>query len=95
VEILSPYTRRRDWNQKRAFYLEDCKVGEYWVADPDDTSITRVRAGEEDTSARDALVWHPRGSSRALVVNVEKVFRYSRQTMPVRIRALRDHTARE
>jgi len=33
VEVLSPSTRRRDFNQKRQFYL-DVGVEEYWIVDP-------------------------------------------------------------
>jgi hypothetical protein len=39
VEILSPYSRRRDREAKREFYIDDRKIGEYWIADPDDSTI--------------------------------------------------------
>ena len=34
VEILSPSTARRDWNEKRDLYAK-YGVGELWIADPD------------------------------------------------------------
>ena len=34
VEILSPSTSRRDWNEKRDLYAK-YGVGELWIADPD------------------------------------------------------------
>ena len=34
VEILSPSTSRRDWNEKRDLYAK-YGVGEFWIADPD------------------------------------------------------------
>jgi Uma2 family endonuclease len=74
VEILSPTTRRRDRREKRDFYLDDCHVGEYWIVDPEDSTITRVRAGEGDDIARHELVWYPRGASRALTVELSSVF---------------------
>jgi Uma2 family endonuclease len=74
VEILSPTTRRRDRREKREFYLDDCRVGEYWLVDPEDSTITRMRAGESDDVARHELVWHPRDASRALTVELSSVF---------------------
>jgi Uma2 family endonuclease len=74
VEILSPSTRRRDRREKRDFYLEDVGVGEYWIVDSEDSTITRVRAGEGDDVVRQELVWHPRDASRALTVELSSVF---------------------
>jgi Uma2 family endonuclease len=74
VEILSPSTRRRDRQEKREFYLDDCRADEYWIVDPEDSTITRVRAGEGDVIARAQLDWHPREASRALTVQLSSVF---------------------
>ena len=38
VEILSPSTSRRDWNEKRDLYAKH-GVGELWIADPDERVV--------------------------------------------------------
>ena len=39
VEILSPATRRRDLEEKRALYAR-FGVREYWIVDPNDETVT-------------------------------------------------------
>ncbi len=47
VEILSPSTSRRDWNEKRDLYAK-YGVGELWIADPDERVVwvMALRDGE-------------------------------------------------
>ena len=47
VEILSPSTSRRDWNEKRDMYAK-YGVGELWIADPDERVVwvMALRDGE-------------------------------------------------
>jgi Uma2 family endonuclease len=73
VEVLSPATRRRDVLQKRDFYRR-IGVAEYWVVDPEERTITSVAADRADRIARDTIVWHPRGASDALTVQLSDVF---------------------
>ena len=56
VEVLSPFTRRRDLLQKREYYL-DAGVGEYWVLDGERREIRVIRRGVDDLLIGDALVW--------------------------------------
>jgi Uma2 family endonuclease len=73
VEILSPYTRRRDHEQKRSFYLE-LGVPEYWIVDPNDVSIRIIRRGHEDRVVREQIVWLPSGASALLTFDIAAVF---------------------
>ncbi len=74
VEVLSPYTRRRDQEQKRDHYM-NVGVPEYWIIDPDGQTVTRVRPGMRDEVAYDKLTWFPGGVSEALVLEVASLFR--------------------
>jgi Uma2 family endonuclease len=58
IEVLSPYTRRRDRGPKRDFYM-DSGVGEYWIVDPDDECVTIVHRGRDDVTVRDQVAWLP------------------------------------
>lgn len=73
VEVLSPYTRRRDLMPKRSLYL-DAGVGEYWIVDPDRRVIRVVRRGGADAVAEHTLTWHPPGASDPLVIDVRALF---------------------
>jgi len=73
VEVLSPATRRRDFNQKRQFYL-DVGVEEYWIVDPERRTITSIRRDRADATAHDRLSWFPAGASAALEIMVAEVF---------------------
>ena len=74
IEILSPTTRRRDREQKRSFYIEE-GVAEYWIVDPEEKAITRVRPGEKDEHIVDRLLWSPSGASEVLMVEVGSMLR--------------------
>src|SRR5688572_20517627 len=58
VEVLSPSTRRRDFNQKRSFYA-DLDIPDYWVVDPESRVVHVFRPGNESLVVSDALQWHP------------------------------------
>jgi len=73
VEILSPTTRRRDREQKRAFYM-DAGIPEYWIVDAELRTITRVRVGLPDAVESERLAWSPAGATEELVVDVSAVF---------------------
>ena len=45
VEILSPSTAGRDRTLKRSLYARH-GVGEYWLVDPDDETVTVMALGE-------------------------------------------------
>lgn len=73
VEVLSPYTRRRDREQKRDHYM-DVGVREYWIVDPDAQVITQVRPSMSDQVVRDKLAWLPAGVTAPLVLEVQSLF---------------------
>ncbi len=73
VEIVSPYTRRRDQVQKRSLYM-DAGVGEYWLVDPEQRTIVIVKAGEPDRIAREQLTWTPAGASSQLYIELAELF---------------------
>lgn len=72
VEILSGYTRRRDFSQKKELYL-DAGVAEYWIVDPETREITVVTAGANRV-AHDRLTWSPLGAGQPLTVDVAAIF---------------------
>ena len=76
IEIVSPYTRRRDAMQKRELYL-DASVEQYWIVDGEERSITVVQLGEEDVVARDRMVWQPTRVSEPLTFALTRVFEAS------------------
>jgi Uma2 family endonuclease len=73
VEIISPWSRRRDLEYKRAFYLE-AGVGEYWIVDPTSRSVRVVRPGREDVVVTGTLEWRPAGGSGPFVFDVGEIF---------------------
>ena len=73
VEIISPGTRRRDHEQKKAFYLE-AGVAEYWIVDPEGSNITVVRPGNNDRVEEDRVEWRPPGREAVLTVSIDEVF---------------------
>lgn len=72
VEILSDHTRRRDLNEKKAFYLE-AGVADYWVVDSQDRTVRTFHRGGAAVETRQ-LAWHPVGASVALIVDVDDIF---------------------
>lgn len=74
VEVLSPFTRRRDRHLKRFFYLDTVKVSEYWVVDPDTRVAIIARPGFDDVVADAKLTWLPERSSEPLSIDVQALF---------------------
>jgi Uma2 family endonuclease len=72
VEVLSPYTQRRDFQEKRDLYL-DAGVPEYWIVDPESRSIT-VISRKGAACVADHLTWTPGGSAAPLTFDVVEVF---------------------
>jgi Uma2 family endonuclease len=70
VEVLSPYTRSRDFGAKREFYAR-AGIPEYWVVDPLERQITRIRSGSPDEVATDRLLWKPTGVEAGIVVAID------------------------
>ncbi len=70
VEVLSDATRQRDLRQKRAFYMEDARVPEYWIVDIDARVIRVVRPGHADLVVGDTITWQPGGAGRPLTFRV-------------------------
>lgn len=73
VEILSATTRRRDNEQKRAFYLR-IGVAEYWMVDSASRSICVVRPHADDRVADALLLWHPERAREAMRLDVVEYF---------------------
>ena len=73
VEIISPWSRRRDQEYKRAFYLE-AGVAEYWIVDPTSRSVRVVHPERDDVVATRELEWAPAGVARPLVLDVSAIF---------------------
>ena len=68
VEVFSPSTRRRDLMQKKDFYIDDGRIAEYWMVDPERREITVARPDEPDRTATDTLGWHPSGTPEPLTI---------------------------
>jgi Uma2 family endonuclease len=73
VEITSPSTRRREHEQKRAFYLT-IPVSQYWVVDADARSILVIQPERPDVVETSTLSWRPIGAAEALVIDVQRLF---------------------
>ena len=73
VEVISPGTRRRDREQKKAFYRE-AGVTEYWIVDPERRNVTVVRVREDDHVQGDRVEWRPPGREAMLTVAVDNLF---------------------
>jgi Uma2 family endonuclease len=72
-EVISESTRRRDRLQKREFYLA-AAIGEYWIVDGEQRTVSTVRAGHDEVVERDRLVWLPAGVSVSLTIDLEDLF---------------------
>lgn len=73
VEVLSPTTAHRDQRAKRQLYLE-IGVAEYWMIDPERSSIRVVRAGTPDLVTSTEYIWRPSGAEHGLAINVAALF---------------------
>ncbi|MGH7637272.1 MAG: Uma2 family endonuclease [Gemmatimonadaceae bacterium] len=73
VEVLSPSTRRRDFHQKRSFYM-DVGIPEYWVVDPEERVVHVFAAGGEPRVESDVLRWRPTGTTEPLEIALPELF---------------------
>jgi Uma2 family endonuclease len=73
IEVLSPYTRRRDYVHKRQWYQE-IGVDEYWIVDAEDRAITVIRSGMDDVRVSETLQWQPAGADAPLELRVAQLF---------------------
>jgi Uma2 family endonuclease len=76
VEVVSGSSRLRDYNQKRAYYLE-LGIPDYWIVDGQRREITVVRHGAADVTISDMLTWHPHGAGEALQIDLRRMFQDS------------------
>jgi Uma2 family endonuclease len=74
VETISGSTRRRDHEQKHAFYV-DLGIPEYWIIDGGERTVRVVRGAEGTEVIRDVLRWSPLAATQPLVVDVAALFR--------------------
>ena len=74
VEVASPYTRRRDREEKHDFYIHDARIAEYWIVDTEGQTITSVRAGAEDRTFAETMTWAPAGAAEPLTFAISYVF---------------------
>ena len=74
VEVHSRTTRRRDLNQKRAYYLDDVGVPEYWMVDRESRTVRVARARQADEIVAGVLTWRPEGAARPLEFDVARLF---------------------
>jgi len=74
VEVLSPSTKRRDRDLKRAFYAR-IGVAEYWIVDPTARLIERWRSGAT-AAVRESgnLVWQPEGAAKPFTIDLPAFF---------------------
>lgn len=75
VEIISPSSARMDRVKKQRLYAE-IGIPEYWCVDPEARVIHRWITGDPRPEQIDcSLRWTPPGSTHALELDVEAVFR--------------------
>ena len=73
VEIHSPYTGRRDREEKRDLYAR-AGVEEYWMIDPEERTLTSVRTGHATLTVAAEMRWWPTGAVAPLLFDVATVF---------------------
>ena len=73
VEILSSYTRRRDFNEKKNLYL-DAGVAEYWIVDSVARTITIAKPGQSVRVAGRQMTWPPAGAALPLTFEIASIF---------------------
>jgi Uma2 family endonuclease len=74
VEIASLGTRAIDLGRKRALYIDEAGIPEYWIVDGDTRTVRSCAPGRDDIVCDDRLTWHPAGATAALVVPVAAIF---------------------
>ena len=73
IEVLSPYSVRRDQVKKRDLYG---RMGtEYWIVDPEGRTVERcLPGGAASTIHRDRIVWNLVGALEPLVIDLPELF---------------------
>lgn len=52
----------------------EAQIPEYWIVDPEQSTITVNRPGDSSGTTRDTLVWQPSGAPQPLAIDVANVF---------------------
>jgi len=73
VEVLSAYTRHRDFNEKKELYL-DAGIDEYWIVDSEDATIAIAKPGQAVRIERVRMTWAPVGAEFPLKFEVAALF---------------------
>jgi Uma2 family endonuclease len=73
VEVVSASSRRIDYLLKRESYAER-GAAEYWIVDPEQRAVLRVRSGLPDERCTDELHWQPRGEVERLTIDLVALF---------------------
>lgn len=73
IEVLSPWSVRRDRFKKRDLYAR--MNAEYWIVDHDARSMERFIPGTTTGQlCLDRLVWQPTGAEHALAIDLPEFF---------------------
>jgi Uma2 family endonuclease len=73
VEVVSPSTRRRDYERKRELYVAQA-IPDYWIVDGDAHTITVVQPARDAPTVTDAVTWAPAGAREPLTFPLSRVF---------------------
>ena len=73
VEVVSPSTRRRDFNQKRSFYA-DLGIPDYWVIDGESRVVHCYAPIREPRIVSDMMRWHPAQANEPLEIALPALF---------------------
>ncbi|HXT16480.1 MAG TPA: Uma2 family endonuclease [Gemmatimonadaceae bacterium] len=74
VEILSPSTRRRDFQVKPRVYVDEGGIAEYWVVDPEGEVIHVYTRDHPRREMCDTLTWYPPGATQPLSIDLKQIF---------------------
>ena len=73
VEIVSPSSRKRDYQLKRDFYVGGHAL-EYWIVDVERRVIVVARPDESDVTHAVEIVWRPVRETEALRIDINALF---------------------
>jgi Uma2 family endonuclease len=74
IEVVSPSSKRLDYEIKRALYLNE-GVAEYWIVEPMHRYLTRWRTGATDGERiTDSVTWTMDGLSSPLTILLPELF---------------------